>query len=89
MKPNWLETCSAEALDEYVRTSASFLARRELIIAAGVLDNRELLAELYSYEQSLWHEGRRAADHAHENPYRITTRNRMQMAFLEKDIDEL
>jgi hypothetical protein len=43
--------------------------RTALVFAAGVANNRKLLAKLGSQERSTWFEGRRAADPDFVNPY--------------------
>jgi hypothetical protein len=64
-----LATCSKYDLFEYVKDRGQYAERRELIFAAGALNNRKLLSELGSYEQSRWMEGRRATDPTFENVY--------------------
>jgi hypothetical protein len=44
-------------------------ARRALIFAAGVVNNKRLAADLGSQELSGFYEGRRAADPEFVNPY--------------------
>lgn len=63
-----LATVKPDGLNALVEQVA-FLTRREAIIAAGALDNRVLLAGLGSYESSIWHIGRSAADPDYKNPY--------------------
>ena len=64
-----LATCCAAKLHEYAKTRDGYAERRELIFAAGALNNIKLLKGLGSFEQSRWNEGRRATDPTHENPY--------------------
>jgi hypothetical protein len=64
-----LATCSNVELHEYVKERGQYAERRELIFAAGALNNRRLLKEIGSYEGSRWMEGRRAADPTFENVY--------------------
>lgn len=43
--------------------------RREMIFAAGALNNKKLAAELGSMELSTFYDGMLAAGHIEENPY--------------------
>lgn len=64
-----LATCGNGELHRYTEDRERYASRRELIFAAGALNNKKLRAELGSFEQSRWDEGRRAADPTYENPY--------------------
>lgn len=64
-----LAECSAADLRLYCQERAPYVQRRELIFAAGALDNRILRPELGAAEQCQWDEGRRAANPYHINPY--------------------
>lgn len=64
-----LATCTLHNLFNYVKARGSYVDRRELIFAAGALNNQPLRSELGGMEQARWDEGRRAADPAYENPY--------------------
>lgn len=64
-----LASCTLEQLSNLKKSLHPARDRRELIFAAGALNNKTLQAELGSNELATFYDGKVAAGHLSENPY--------------------
>lgn len=64
-----LANCNSDQLETIRRRLHPAKQRRELIFAAGALNNLKLLDELGSMERANFYDGQVAAGHIEHNPY--------------------
>jgi len=68
-KPITLANCTDRQMRKLQERLHPVTKRREMIFAAGALNNNTLLRDLGSQESSQWYDGAVAAGHIPHNPY--------------------